>query len=578
MDGHAHVLLTQFDEDGPLPGVGCSESSKESSSYRGSGSGLLVSNNSERACRVGDGNGDEGAATRGDIASRESPNNKAFRDFRSPEEEECTRDLSSAEEEQCTRDKEEDDFENGFSDDDVRDSDYDTDLEMDDDKWLYPEKYDHDITGHRKYLHVCRELGIKPVRYFLEHIQDVRLSLRHHGLGPEAMKAMAPPLQMNTTIEHMDLEGNWILGEGANYLCWALRENVFITHLNLSENKMENEGASFVCKLLLANKTIERLELAGNEIGDQVGEMFFQLLTKSNSNLRHLNLRHNKLEDGAAQWFKDALTDNDTLEYLDLSWNNFQVKGCVLLAEGLKENVGLKEMAVAMNGFGLEGGKALGEAIKANRTLLRLDASYCRLPGECASVLAHGLIHSDHLSMLDVSYNCLGATGAFELLKGIEKNEASNMALLNLGNTHVDVKFRDLQEKLKEERKLEVYHGGVLEDYKVEALVKVEVDPMEAFTRDPFTKLKEWVEKAGYRLIDLLRHFDKDQSMTISPEELRHGIAATNIPITHDQLQILVDRLDKDGDGEIDFRELIEEDRKHRKEKRDLKKLHDEQD
>ena len=42
--------------------------------------------------------------------------------------------------------------------------------------------------------------------------------------------------------------------------------------------------------------------------------------------------------------------------------------------------------------------------------------------------------------------------------------------------------------------------------------------------RDPMTKLKEWVEQAGYRLIDLLRHFDKDNSMTISRQEFVDGI------------------------------------------------------
>ena len=38
------------------------------------------------------------------------------------------------------------------------------------------------------------------------------------------------------------------------------------------------------------------------------------------------------------------------------------------------------------------------------------------------------------------------------------------------------------------------------------------------------TKLKEWVEHAGYRLIDLLRHFDKDNSLTLSREEFINGI------------------------------------------------------
>nr|KAI8735300.1 leucine-rich repeat-containing protein 74A-like [Biomphalaria glabrata] len=449
----------------------------------------------------------------------------------------------------------------------LNDSDYDTDLEMDDDKYVYPEKYDHDITGHRRYIQACQEFGVQPIRYFLEHMQDDSLSLKYQGLGPDAMKALAAPLEINTTIEFLDLEGNWIMGEGACYLCRVLKENVFVSHLNLSDNRLGYNGAAAVCQLLMVNKTIEKLNLSGNNIGDQAGELFHSVLTKSNSTLRSLNLSHNRLEEGAALWLKNALIENETLEHLDISWNHFQSKGCVLIAQGLKENVGLKELAVAMNGFGAEGGKTLGDALKVNRTLQKLDASYCRLPTECIGSIAHGLMHNDHLKIIDLSYNCFRAEETLELLKGIEKNEASQLSLLHLGNTQVEAKFKDLQDKLRKERRLEVIHGGILDDYRMEI---TEMDPMEIFRRDPFTKLKEWVAKAGYRLIDLLRHFDKDQSMTISTEEFRRGIASTAISITEEQLQILIDRLDNDGDGEIDFSELVEGDRQHRKAKRDV--------
>lgn len=140
-----------------------------------------------------------------------------------------------------------------------------------------------------------------------------------------------------------------------------------------------------------------------------------------------------------------------------------------------------------MNGFGAEGGKTLGDALKVNRTLQKLDASYCRLPTECIGSIAHGLMHNDHLKIIDVSfrshisvltksvcflylkqdskplkrlllwlnahvyeisnpinirtiflplqlsYNCFRAEETLELLKGIEKNEVSQLSLLHLG-------------------------------------------------------------------------------------------------------------------------------------------------
>jgi len=36
---------------------------------------------------------------------------------------------------------------------------------------------------------------------------------------------------MNTTIEKMDLEGNYMLGIGAHYLAHVLKDNVYVTHL-----------------------------------------------------------------------------------------------------------------------------------------------------------------------------------------------------------------------------------------------------------------------------------------------------------------------------------------------------------
>jgi hypothetical protein len=46
------------------------------------------------------------------------------------------------------------------------------------------------------------------------------------------------------------------------------------------------------------------------------------------------------------------------------------------------------------------------------------------------------------------------------------------------------------------------------------------------------TKLKEWVEGAGYRLIDLFKRFDKDGSMSISRDEFVKGIRVRMICVS----------------------------------------------
>jgi hypothetical protein len=62
---------------------------------------------------------------------------------------------------------------------------------------------------------------------------------------------------------------------------------------------------------------------------------------------------------------------------------------------------------------------------------------------------------------------------------------------------------------------------------------------------------------AGVGLKAAFSYFDRDRSGTISPAELRDGLAGLGCPLTEEQLAAVTDRLDKDGDGEIDVGEFI---------------------
>ena len=44
------------------------------------------------------------------------------------------------------------------------------------------------------YLQVCRQLGLVPVSYYLRHIDDEQLVLRHHSIDAAAAQAIAAPL------------------------------------------------------------------------------------------------------------------------------------------------------------------------------------------------------------------------------------------------------------------------------------------------------------------------------------------------------------------------------------------------
>ena len=50
----------------------------------------------------------------------------------------------------------------------------------------------------RIYVQVCRKLGLVPISYYLRHIDDHRLVLRHHSIDELAAKAIAAPLTVRT--------------------------------------------------------------------------------------------------------------------------------------------------------------------------------------------------------------------------------------------------------------------------------------------------------------------------------------------------------------------------------------------
>ncbi|XP_052766427.1 leucine-rich repeat-containing protein 74B-like [Mya arenaria] len=452
---------------------------------------------------------------------------------------------------------------------------YDTDLELEPDKWLNPELYDHDTTGVNRYLRMCTKLEIQPITYFLKHMQDRELIMKYHGLGPLGVKAMSDPLETNTTIERMDLEGNYMLGVGATYLANVLKDNVYVTQLILSENKMGNIGAKAICELLVENKTITYLDLKGNYIEDGVAENFYDMLSK-NTDLKTLILRHNNFEDEGARWLRDSLMENDTLVTLDLSWNHFQWRGCCAIAEGMVENTGIKSLNLCMNGFGLEGSVSLEEMLKSNRTLLDLDISFCRIPLKGAPHIASGIQNNEALERLDIGYNQLQNEGGYVILVGEERNETAPLKHIDFGNLTVKPTFKKLADRLEEERGIEILYGGVMLD--VTSFRCAKYDPWAAHANDPMTKLKQWLDKTNFRLVDLLLTFDRTGGLSIDLEELKNGIHNAGIDMTDIEIDLLMKKLDDDNSGTIDMKELMQGDELNTLAQREAIRYKEEQD
>ena len=103
-------------------------------------------------------------------------------------------------------------------------------------------------------------------------------------------------------------------------------------------------------------------------------------------------------------------------------------------------------------------------------------------------------------------------------------------------NIRVNEEFKELEQKLKDERDLVVIHAGFKFESSIPEVQKLEPDDW--WVRDPMTKLKKYIKESGYRLIDLFRDFDKDGNNTISRDEFIAGVQVISLLNLHCMYQV----------------------------------------
>ncbi|KAI8519964.1 Leucine-rich repeat-containing protein 74A [Branchiostoma belcheri] len=90
---------------------------------------------------------------------------------------------------------------------------------------------------------------------------------------------------------------------------------------------------------------------------------------------------------------------------------------------------------------------------------------------------------------------------------------------------------------------------------------------------DPRRIFQDYILRNHLRVSDVFRRFDKKQNMVITVDEFRAGMKESNIIMEPWQLERLIQQLDSDGDGLIDYSDLLEGQRKLvHKERRQLKR------
>ncbi|KAF6019441.1 LRRC74A [Bugula neritina] len=138
------------------------------------------------------------------------------------------------------------------------DQEWDTDLEDEE------ETTDMGPPFRGLYSYACDRYGCNPKSYFMRHIEDKEVKMRHHGFTKSESYALAEVLKSIITVDTLDLEDNWLRNVGCKQLCKMMLDNDNIHEMNLSQNQLGIEAAIQIGRMLKTNHTLQSLSLAAN--------------------------------------------------------------------------------------------------------------------------------------------------------------------------------------------------------------------------------------------------------------------------------------------------------------------------
>jgi len=171
-----------------------------------------------------------------------------------------------------------------------------------------------------------------------------KLSLRQNSIGNRGAMALEQHLLMNCPIlEELDLSENSISSRGAVAVFSALQASQKLLHLNLAQNEIwDLDDGSF-----LRNTTsLEILNLDGNFMHDEGAEQIAVAISENNKcQLQKLYLGWNGISDDGATALAKMMEVNQSLEVLGLAENDISNTGARAILSALSINTSIREIS-----------------------------------------------------------------------------------------------------------------------------------------------------------------------------------------------------------------------------------------
>ena len=234
-----------------------------------------------------------------------------------------------------------------------------------------------------------------------------RLDVSHCGIGDQGVKSLASVLEMNGSLEEMNLSGNRAVTDiGLMTLGESLKRNRALKRLDVSHCGIGDRGMMSLASALEMNSSLEWLNMSGNRAVTGFGLMVLGESLKSNGALKTVNISYCDIDDYGVKSLASALEMNGSLEELNLSGNRAVTGvGFMAMGESFKRNRGLKSLTISHSGIDDQGVKSLASALEMNGSLEELNLSGNRaVTGIGLMALRESLKRNRTLKTLDISY------------------------------------------------------------------------------------------------------------------------------------------------------------------------------
>ncbi|KAG5887107.1 hypothetical protein JTB14_000740 [Gonioctena quinquepunctata] len=290
-----------------------------------------------------------------------------------------------------------------------------------------------DEIGIEKYVNLCKELRIVPITRVKKSLEGPELNLRFYGLTAKQLRAVTDTLKLNSYVEVLDLQDNFLDPYMTGLVSSMLEENTSLRIVRMRQCRIGVKGAEKFNDALSGSQFLTELDLSFNKLGDEGLKCLQQGLSETQS-MRRLNIGHNDLTEVSVETLEKMLNENKTLNDINLSWNNFSTgPGNKRLFNAFLQNDRIKNLNMAWNGISLRAALTpIVKFVKNSETLERLDLSNNRITGKPSRKLRTAISKNHSLVEVRVGSNPITPVDALFIASVLALPEKANEPLEHL--------------------------------------------------------------------------------------------------------------------------------------------------